>query len=101
MKNIYKIIWTDEAVRGLKRTIKQIEIKWSQKEISNFSKLLDKQLEIIQKNPGIFPFSNKAKGVRKCVLSKQTSNYYQVETDSIYLLSVFDNNQDPGKLKFK
>ena len=101
MKNIYKIIWTDEAILGLKRTINHIENRWSQKELRNFSNLLDKQLEIIKASPGIFPFSNKTKGIRKSVLSKQTSIYYKVEGDSIYLLSVFDSKQNPIKLKFK
>ena len=100
MKSTYKIIWTEEAINGLKDTVNYLEQRWTQKELNSFSRLLDKQLIIIKTNPGIFPFSNKNKGIRKSVLSGQTSIYYKTEGHSIYLLSVFNNRQDPGKLKF-
>ena len=101
MKGTFKIIWTDEALQGLKQTIKQIELNWSQKEVSNFSRLLDKQIELIKENPGIYPYYDKSKDVKKCVLSKQTTLYYKVKSDTVFLLSVFDSRQDPNKLKLE
>ena len=55
MKSTFKIIWTDEAVQGLKNTINQIEINWPQKEVVNFSRLLDKQLKLLQKTRASAP----------------------------------------------
>ena len=101
MKSTYKIIWSEEAINGLKKTVSYLEQKWTQKELYNFSRLLEKQLNIIKENPAIFPFSNRKKGVRKSVLSKQTSIYYKTDGDSIYILSVFDNKQNPNKLKLQ
>ena len=100
MKSTYKLIWSDEALQGLKRIIEYLEQRWTQKEIKKFARLLDKQLNIIQDNPLIFPQSNKSEGIRKSVLSKQTSIYYKVEENKIYLLTLFDNRQDPNRLKF-
>ena len=100
MKSTYKLIWSDEALQGLKRIIEYLEQRWTQKEIKKFARLLDKQLNIIKDNPLIFPQSNKSEGIRKSVLSKQTSIYYKVEENKIYLLTLFDNRQDPNRLKF-
>ncbi len=100
MKGTYKIIWSEEAINGLTNTINYLEQRWTQKELNNFSRLLDEHLNIIKANPGIFPFSNKNKGIRKSVLSSQTSIYYKTEGHLVYLLSVFNNRQDPSKLKF-
>jgi plasmid stabilization system protein ParE len=100
MKSTYKIIWSDEALQGLKKTIDYLEQRWTQKEIKKFAKLLDKQLNIIQQNPQIFPISNKSKGIRKSVLSKQTTIYYKINSNKIFLLTLFDNRQDPNKLNF-
>ena len=100
MKSTYKLIWSDEALQGLKRIIEYLEQRWTQKEIKKFARLLDKQLNIIKDNPLIFPQSNKSRGIRKSVLSKQTSIYYKVKENKIYLLTLFDNRQDPNRLKF-
>lgn len=100
MKHTYNIVWTDEALQGLQRTINYLEQRWTQKEIRNFTRLLDKHLNIIKENPKIFPQSNKSIDIRRTVLSKQTTIYYKVEDSTIYLLTLFDNRQDPNKLKF-
>ncbi len=99
MKHTYKIVWTDEALHGLQKTIEYIEQRWTQKEIKNFARLLDKHLNIIKENPKIFPQSKKSIDIRRSVLSKQTTIYYKVENSTIYLLTLFDNRQDPNKLK--
>jgi plasmid stabilization system protein ParE len=98
MKSTYKIIWSDEALQGLKNIIDYLEQRWTQKEIKKFAKLLDKQLHLIKENPLIFPISNRSKGIRKAVLSKQTTIYYLIDSDKIFLLTLFDTRQDPNKL---
>ena len=44
MKNIYKIIWSDEALTNLKDTINYLENHWTETEIKKFAQLLDKHL---------------------------------------------------------
>ena len=100
MKSTYKIIWSDEALKGLKGIIEYLEEHWTEKEITKFARLLDKQLNIIQENPEIFPKSNRTKLIRKSVLTKQTSIYYKIKEDKIFILTLFDNRQSPNKLKF-
>jgi len=99
MKNIYKIDWTIEAVSNLNLIIDYLTIRWTDKEIRNFYKLLDKRLELISKNPHTFPNSDFKTDVKRCVLSKQTTIYYEVKKDSIIILSLFDNRKEPGSIK--
>ena len=99
MKNTYKLIWSDEALQNLKRIIDYLEQHWTEKEIKKFSRLLDRQLELIQKNPLLFAKSDKLKNIRKSVLSSQTTIYYRIIKHEIHIVTLFDNRQNPDKLR--
>ena len=58
MKNTYKLIWSDEALKNLKRIINYLENRWTKREIKKFAQLLDKQLLLIEENPFLFPKSD-------------------------------------------
>ena len=98
MKNTYKIIWTDESLKGLKSILDYLEEKWTKREIKKFAKLLDKQIGLIQKNPKLFPLSSRSNELRRSVLSKQTTIYYKVDKNNIYIVSLFDNRRNPISL---
>jgi len=101
MKSTFKIIWSDEALNNLKSIIDYLENRWTQKEITNFSRLLEKNLKLIENSPFLFPLSDDFKDVRRAVLSPQTTIYYRVEQNEIHLITLFDNRQNPEKLKIK
>jgi len=98
MKNISKVVWSSEAVENLEKIIAYLEEKWSEKEIKKFIKKLEKQISVIKKQPLSFPKSQLIEA-RKSVLSKQTIIYYKVFEDVIYIVTIFDNRQNPEKLK--
>ena len=41
MRNTYKLVWTDEALNGLKDIIDYLEKKFSEKDIKKFVKKFD------------------------------------------------------------
>ena len=98
MKNTIRIIWSDEALINLKEILNYFERQWTEKEISNFVRLLDKRLSSIERNPHLFPFVNHPENIRRSVLSKQTTIYYQVDKHNIRLITLFDNRQNPKRL---
>jgi len=55
MQSGYKIIWTAEALRNLRQIIKYPDENWSQREIKNFVRKLDKRIKLISLNPKLFP----------------------------------------------
>jgi plasmid stabilization system protein ParE len=99
MTNTYRIFWSDESLKNLNSIIKYLELNWTEKEIKKFLDHLDKRIQLISKNPLIFPSTMKSRNIHKSVLSKQTSIFYRVSDNQIEILSIFDNRQDPNKLK--
>ncbi|WP_299157074.1 type II toxin-antitoxin system RelE/ParE family toxin [uncultured Christiangramia sp.] len=73
--------------------------EWSYKVKSNFVKKLDKNIQIIKNQPESFPKSDKQDGLRKCVITKQTTLFYEFNDTEIHILTFFDTRQDPKKLK--
>jgi plasmid stabilization system protein ParE len=99
MTNTYKLIWSEEALNNLKGIIDYLESKWTEREIRKFAQLLDKQLNLIHENPFLFAVSDKSHGLRKSVLTRQITIYYQIINYEIRIITLFDNRQYPKKLK--
>lgn len=75
-----------------------IEFKWSEKSKLKFLTLLNRSFNLIQLNPEMFPISE-FEELRKCVVSKQTSVFFMIDKNKIYIVSVFDTRQNPNKIK--
>jgi len=99
MRSGYKITWSDEALYNLSQVITYLEDNWTEKEIRKFAQKLEKSLHLISIFPEIYPSTSKRKKVRRCVLTKQVSLYYKVIKKEIFLVTLFDNRQDPKKLR--
>lgn len=76
-----------------------LELEWSENISSQFFQKLNERLKTIEQNPFIYPASEKDIKLRKCVISKQTSLYYEIQDDRIYVLDVIDNRQDPNEIQ--
>jgi plasmid stabilization system protein ParE len=99
MVNTYKLIWSEEALENLKGIIEYLEKNWTTREIRKFAQLLDKNLNLIKVNPQTFPKSDHSIDFRRAVISKQVSIFYQIENQVVHVISVFDNRQNPNRLK--
>ena len=101
MKVGFDIEWTSEAERNLNAIFDYLESMWSEREISNFAKKLESDLQIISKNPAVFPYYSKNKGVRRCVLSSQTTIYYREIPfeNRVVIITLFDNRRNPSVLQ--
>lgn len=101
MKNTCKIFWSVEALNNLKEILEYLENRWTERELNHFSKLLDDKLNLIQFSPKLFPKVDKFPSLRRNVIAPQTSIYYEVFSNEIHLISLFDNRQNPDKLRIK
>lgn len=99
MEGICKIVWSKRALSDLDEIICYLQENWTEKEIRKFSQKLDHLLEILQHQPYLFSESISISDTYRAVLSKQVSIYYQVGNNEIQLITLFDNRQDPEKLK--
>ena len=95
----YKIHWTDESIRNLEVILDYLKFKWTDKEIINFKDKLNHQLDLIKQNPMMFPSSQYQPRLRKAVLSKQTTIFYEVKENIIYLAYLHINRKDINNIK--
>ncbi len=101
MKNGYKILWTDNALRELEKIIEFLEENWTEKELRNLATNLEKTLSIISKNPHVFQKSDVQKDIRRAVVLSLNSLYYRILKEDVEILSFFSNRQNPKKRKLK
>ncbi|MHC1705009.1 MAG: type II toxin-antitoxin system RelE/ParE family toxin [Tenuifilaceae bacterium] len=87
------------AMRKLDSLLVYLEEEWSTKVKHEFVLKLDKSLKQIQKLPDSFPESEKIRGLRKCVVTKQTTFFYKYSETNIDVVTIFDNRQNPKTLK--
>jgi plasmid stabilization system protein ParE len=90
------IIWAPEAEKDLENILNYLEIKWTNKVILDFIDNLFITLEWIASNPSLFMKISKADNIRKYVLSKNHSLYFEFSETHLYLLRIFDNKQNPS-----
>jgi plasmid stabilization system protein ParE len=91
----YKLFWSDESLDNLKGIISYLESEWSEKEVVAFKKKLSRQLDLIVMNPKLFPVSDRRPRLRKAVLSKQTTIFYELKFRGSYCISIQQSNGYP------
>ena len=91
MKNGYKILWTDFALKELEKTIKYLEKNWTEKELRNLAESIDEKLALISQNPNSFQISDYKKDIRRVVILTYNTLYYRFENEQIEIISFFSN----------
>jgi plasmid stabilization system protein ParE len=95
------VIISKLAERKLNKLFEYLIAKWSIKVKNEFIKKLDKSISLIKEQPESFLSSEKEKGLRKCVITKQTTLYYRFDKNKIKVVTLFDTRQNPTELKAK
>ena len=95
----YNLHWTQESIRNLENILDYLKSNWSEKEVNNFKIKLSKQLDLICRFPFIFPKSEYQNRLRKAILSKQTTVFYEVRGSDIFITYIFVNKQSITRIK--
>ena len=93
-----QIIWTQEAKQDYLENIEYLLEKWTEKSARNFINEVDDVLELLQINPKLFPLSD-YKSIRRAVICKQITLFYQLKDSNIYLIRFWNSYQDPDSLE--
>ncbi len=96
-----KLIFSKKFLDSTQDLFFYLESKWSVKVKEEFSSNLQKKLDNLLSHPESCILSSKKEGLRKCVVSKQTSIYYKIDREEIRILALFDNRMNPTKIKKK
>ncbi len=96
-----EVLWTEIAETDLDSVLLYLRVNWSQQVLNKFKSKLITQLERIIKNPNQFPFLNRKRGYRKCVVTKHNTIIYKEFESHIVVLRLFDTRQHSNKQIFE
>lgn len=88
-----KINWSDEALDKLDRILEYIFEEWGINPVLDLQKEIESLIIAIRNNKKLCPDS-KMIGLRKCVLSKQTSLIYKITKSHLEIVTFLDNRSD-------
>jgi plasmid stabilization system protein ParE len=94
-----KIILSKRASNQLEKLLEYLELEWSLKVKNDFIKKLDKSLSQIQIFPESCQQTNFVQGLHKFVVTKQTAFFYRFDSETITVVTIFDNRMNPDRLK--
>lgn len=95
-----KILWTPEARQTFNSNIEYLIAEWGDQVTSDFLDRVDEVIAKIKSNPNLFPVINNVDNVHRCVVVKQITLYYRVvSSEQIYLISFWNNYQNPEFLR--
>jgi plasmid stabilization system protein ParE len=92
-----QIIWNKRASRQFEQIQRYLEEEFGKKSAGIFTSRLFNFLELLAKYPEIGTLENAKENIRGFLLHRHTTILYKKGKNRIYILSVFDNRQDPGK----
>ena len=94
------VVITDTANQDLEFIASYLQNQFSNKAKIDFLVKLSEKLLLIESMPLMYPASVKNPLVRKCVIHKNLSCFYEVTDTHIYILSLVDNRINPDSLRF-
>lgn len=94
---VYKIKYSNLAIMTLNQNALFLNSNWSERSVIKFIKKVDKIVLLIVNNPEIFP-KWRGSSIRKVVIVKQITMFYEIKEDTINILLFWNNYQNPNNL---
>ncbi len=93
-----QIIWSEDAKLDYNENIKYLLEEWSEESASTFIDEVESVLELLKINPKLYPKID-YKSIRRAVIRKQITLFYQDKGSMIYLVRFWNTYKDPHSLK--
>ena len=77
-----KIKWSLQAEKGLDKVLAYLEEEWTKSEILKLEENLQSTLNLIVKNPELFPTTDKYKNLHKALVDKNNYLIYKVNNEN-------------------
>ncbi|MBB3967485.1 type II toxin-antitoxin system RelE/ParE family toxin [Mucilaginibacter phyllosphaerae] len=97
---LIKLIWSARALDEYERLLDYLMPEWGIAITKRVVDSITHQINRIQHSPEQFPIFIKSKNIHRCIISPQTSLFFKASDNTIEILSIFDNRQDPKKHGF-
>ena len=90
--------YVSEAKRDEIDIIMRVAQKWGYASAVKLDQQLDAAINQIARQPLLFQVVVGRPGLRRCVVTPQTSIFFEVFAHEVVIKSVFDNRMDPDRL---
>ena len=97
----YKVIFSRDVLNGLEAIIFYLERNWSKAIAQKFLLRFYEKVDTIAINPATGRKSSRHSSIRKMLITKHNMLYFEVFTDHIEILQIFDTRHNPVKNKFE
>lgn len=96
-----KVFLSELAESKLLKLSEYLIENWSLRTRDKFISKLTEKIKQISIHPDSCPKSSEFDNLYKCVVTKQTTFYYRINSDKreIEIITIFDTRQNPDKLK--
>jgi plasmid stabilization system protein ParE len=93
------VVLSKQASNKLEKLLNYLETEWSENVKQNFIKKFDNSVKFISSFPEATEKSNLKKGLHRCVVTEQTTIYYQFNNFEIQIVTIFDTRMNPKRLQ--
>jgi plasmid stabilization system protein ParE len=96
-----EVILSPNAENKLEEITKYLLSEWGNKVKIDFLSKLTSKIDQISLQPESCPKSKELGGIYKCVVTKQNTFYYRINSQKniLEVIIIFDTRQNPNKLK--
>lgn len=93
-----EVYFTPLAQEALDFIVKYLNATWGTQIKNEFLDEIDRCIELIRKEPTLFPLFGDFPNVRRYVISAFNSLFYRIENEQIQVLTIWDNRMNPDYL---
>jgi plasmid stabilization system protein ParE len=93
-----KVLWTVYAKESLQLTLDFLEVQWGYEYKEELINLIDKRIQQVVLNPNITPVLE-GTSYKKLLIHKHLTIFYSILSNTIKILLVWDNRQNPDHLE--
>ena len=97
MRSGYKIQWSNRALKDLDKIIEYLKTEWGDATFGEFVRKLEKRLALISIRPTLYAQLHYSRATRKSVLVRRLTIYYRIQGNTVFIVALFDNRQNPKK----
>ncbi|MCB0497071.1 MAG: type II toxin-antitoxin system RelE/ParE family toxin [Cyclobacteriaceae bacterium] len=93
------IVLSKRAAKKLDKLLNYLESEWSERVKINYVEKFDQIVNQLRTFPEIGQETELVKGLRRLVITKQTTIYYRYDNKYVKIAAIFDTRMDPMKIK--
>jgi plasmid stabilization system protein ParE len=94
------VIWSSKAESDLANTLEYLALNWHKEVTISFLDILDQNISRILNDASQFPYFDKSANIRKCIITRHNTLYFNESISAIIVLRLYDVRQNPRKLQF-